>query len=48
MLIGIMLISCALLLTTSLVIWSRFSIEKIAKKKEQSARQILKERRGGR
>ena len=48
MLIGVFLIVSALLLTTSLVVWSRFSIEKIDKKKGQSARQILRERRGGR
>jgi hypothetical protein len=47
-LIGVILTLCALLLTSFLVVWSRFSIEKIARKKGRSVRQILRERRGGR
>jgi len=47
-LIGVILIVVALAVTSSLVVWSRFSIEKIARTKGQSLRQILRGRRGGR
>jgi hypothetical protein len=48
LLFGIILIGGALAVTSALVIWSRFSIERIARGKGKSLRQILRERRGGR
>ena len=47
-LIGVILVAIAIVLTSSLVIWSRSSIEKISRKRGQSVRQILRERKSGR
>jgi hypothetical protein len=48
LLIGLILVGVALTLTSTLVVWSKFSIERIARSKGKSLRQILRERRGGR
>ncbi len=47
-LVGVALVGIALSLTSFLVIWSRYSIERISKKKSQNIRQILRERKSGR
>jgi len=44
--IGIIILTCALSLTTFLVAWSTRSINKIDREKGRTLREILRERRG--
>ena len=48
LLLGLILIGLALTVTSTLLVWSTFSIDRIARNKGKSLRQILRERRGGR
>jgi len=46
-LVGCILAGGALALTTVLILWSRRTINRIAESKSRSAREILRELRGG-